>query len=201
MKRVLHALLRPARLWSREEVLSRPSPVPAAPGIYGWYFRDIPPRVPTDDCVDLDGMKLLYIGISPNGPPKHRGKPSTQNLRRRIRTHYRGDASRSTLRLSLGCLLADILEIELRRHGALERLHFVKDGEGKLSTWMARNAFVVWHVHDAPWEVEASVIAKLSLPLNLKHNANHAFVRHISAIRCENKHRAKTLSPTIDRNH
>jgi GIY-YIG catalytic domain-containing protein len=193
MNRVLAALTRPARLWSREEVLSKPSPVPAVPGIYAWFFRDIPPRVPTDGCVERDGMYLLYVGISPNGPPKHQGKPSTQNLRRRIRAHYHGDASRSTLRLSLGCLLADVLKIELRRHGTSRRFHFGKDGEVELSTWMPQNAFVVWHEHDAPWEVEASVIGQLSLPLNLDHNRDHPFHATLSEIRKECKTLARRL--------
>ena len=197
MKWVLTALTKPAQLLSREEVLSKPSPVPPVPGIYGWYFRDISPRVPTEGCVDFDGMKLLYVGISPNGPPKHRGKSSTQNLRHRIRTHYRGDASRSTLRLSLGCLLAEVLGIKLRRHGASERLHFGKDGEGELSTWMAQNAFVVWHEHEAPWEVEASVIGKLVLRLNLDHNHDHPFHATLSEIRKECKRRARHLPVVV----
>jgi hypothetical protein len=37
-------LLRPARLWTREEVLARPSPVPAAAGICAWYFTALPSR-------------------------------------------------------------------------------------------------------------------------------------------------------------
>jgi hypothetical protein len=74
-------------------------------------------------------MTLLYVGISPKAPPKAGGRPSKQNLRTRIRTHYRGNASGSTLRLSLGCLFAETLMIELRRHGKSERRHFGKEGE------------------------------------------------------------------------
>lgn len=40
-------LLRPARLWSREEVLARPSPVPAESGVYAWYFSPVPIAVDT----------------------------------------------------------------------------------------------------------------------------------------------------------
>ena len=39
---VLDGLVQPARLWSRAEVLARPSPVPRRPGVYGWYFRELP---------------------------------------------------------------------------------------------------------------------------------------------------------------
>ncbi|MEV4526016.1 hypothetical protein [Streptosporangium sp. NPDC049304] len=31
-------LLRTGRLWRATEVLTRPSPVPAGPGVYGWRF-------------------------------------------------------------------------------------------------------------------------------------------------------------------
>ena len=50
---------------------------------------------------------------------------------------YRGNAYGSTLRLTLGCLLADQLGIELRRVGSGTRLTF-GDGEQALSEWMRR---------------------------------------------------------------
>ncbi len=48
-------------------------------------------------------------------------------------THYAGNAEGSTLRKTLGCLLADELGIELRRVGSGTRKTFV-DGEHRLST-------------------------------------------------------------------
>ncbi|WP_386143941.1 GIY-YIG nuclease family protein [Streptomyces yanii] len=44
-------------------------------------------------------------------------RTSTQNLRTRVRYHYRGNAAGSTLRLTLGCLLG----LELRRVGSGKR--------------------------------------------------------------------------------
>ena len=76
----------PTKLLDRGEVLSRPSPVPALPGVYGWYFKEIPPGVPVDGCIKHDGLTLLYVGISPRRPSAD-GK-SGQNLRKRIRAHY-----------------------------------------------------------------------------------------------------------------
>jgi hypothetical protein len=49
------ALVSPIRLWSALEVLERPSPVPAAAGVYGWHFKQSP-------HVDLDAGRLLYVG-------------------------------------------------------------------------------------------------------------------------------------------
>ncbi|MEU1194017.1 GIY-YIG nuclease family protein [Streptomyces sp. NPDC005859] len=44
-------------------------------------------------------------------------RTSTQNLRKRVRYHYRGNAAGSTLRLTLGCLLG----LDLRRVGSGKR--------------------------------------------------------------------------------
>jgi len=75
----------PARLYSRAEVLSRPSPVPAASGLYAWYFREIPPHVPTDGCLTFNGATLLYLGIAPDKA----NKPNSRStLRKRICQHY-----------------------------------------------------------------------------------------------------------------
>lgn len=60
---MIGALCRPARAYSRAEVLARPSPVPAAPGLYAWHFRGIPPSVSTEGCVENDGLSLLYVWI------------------------------------------------------------------------------------------------------------------------------------------
>src|SRR5690349_422197 len=127
-----HMFLSPARLWSRTEVLVRACPVPREAGVYAWYFREVPPGVPTDECVRAHGATLLYVGISPKAPPANGRPPSRQRLRNRIRYHFRGNAWGSTLRLTLGCLLADSLGIELRRVGSGKRRTFA-DGERTLS--------------------------------------------------------------------
>ena len=60
----LSNLLAPTRLWRRQEVLTTPC-VPRRAGVYAWYFRAIPPSVPTEGCVVRDGLTLLYGGIAP----------------------------------------------------------------------------------------------------------------------------------------
>jgi hypothetical protein len=42
MPHLIDALLRPTHLFTRQEVLSKPWPVPARPGVYAWYFREVP---------------------------------------------------------------------------------------------------------------------------------------------------------------
>jgi GIY-YIG catalytic domain len=186
-------LLAPARLFSRDEVLSRPSPVPNAPGVYAWYFREIPAGVPTANCVQHDGATLLYAGISPSAPPANGKRPSSQSLWHRIRYHYRGNAEGSTLRLTLGCLLADELGIQLRRVGSGKRMTF-GPGEAVLSEWMGRNALVAFHVCERPWQLEAELLRTVSLPLNLDQNRNHAFHSTLTQMRGAAKERSRNLA-------
>ena len=178
----------PARLWSRDEITARSCPVPATPGVYGWYFREIPPLVPTGGCLTHRGLTLLYVGISPRKPSK-KGKASGNNLQKRLRGHMRGNASGSTLRLTLGCLLADRLMLKLRPVGPSRRLTW-GPGEDTLSEWMSRNAFVTWTEHPEPWVIEEKLIRELALPLNLQGN-DHPFRPALTRLRTETKARAR----------
>lgn len=179
----LRSLLHPKKLWSGHEVFASPCPVPQEPGLYAFYFGEVPSTVPTDDCIDVLGNKLLYVGIAPTKPPQNGRAPSNQRLCHRVRYHYRGNAQGSTLRLSLGLVLGKTLNIRLWRVGSGRRLTFA-DGEPKLTQWLRRNAFVTWIVHPEPWIVERSVIQKLSLPLNLDMNA-HPFRTVLSGLRSD----------------
>ena len=186
----LKQVTKPERLWSRSEVLAQPSPVPREPGLYAWYFKTIPPIVPTDACISIRGLTLLYCGISPKSPPKDGKKASEQTLWNRIRYHFNGNAEGSTLRLTLGTLLAKTLGIELRRVGSGKRMTF-GDGEEAISRWMDDNAFVIWVVHPRPWELESDVIRNLSLPLNLDQNKSHAFHSVLSQTRQQARQNAR----------
>jgi hypothetical protein len=186
------ALIAPARLWTADDLQARASPIPAEPGVYAWYFTSIPPTVPIEGCHHWDGGTLLYVGISPKPPPQGGGAPSRQNLRKRIRYHYRGNAAGSTLRLTLGCLLAAELGIELRRVGSGQRLTFAA-GEQALSQWMATHARVCWHVTPEPWTTESAAISQLILPLNLDQNPNGRFRQQHSELRANSRQRARTL--------
>ncbi|MEU6161508.1 GIY-YIG nuclease family protein [Streptomyces sp. NPDC047130] len=173
------ALARPDRLWSVEEVLSSPSPVPAAAGVYGWHFEE-PPHP------ELPGRRLLYVGMAPR---RTTTRTSTQNLATRVRYHCRGNAAGSTLRLSLGCLLG----LELRRVGSGRRLTFGREGEAELSRWMADNARVCWVEHAEPTALESRLIAELDVPLNIDQNSHNAFYRRLREIRAQARSRAREL--------
>ncbi|MFB4293286.1 GIY-YIG nuclease family protein [Nonomuraea sp. ATR24] len=176
-------LLEPAKLWEAAEVLGRPGPVPAAAGIYGWHFTQPPhPSLAAD--------RLLYVGIAPR---RMATRASKQNLRSRVRYHFRGNAEGSTLRLTLGCLLG----LELRRVGSGKRLTFGQAGEKELTDWMAEYARVCWIEHDAPWEGESELIARLDLPLNLDQNRHHAFHSYLSGVRASARALARSLPISV----
>lgn len=193
MQAEISRLINPERTYTRDEVLAKPSAVPAESGVYAWFFKEPPSHaIDLSQCHKWRGLHLLYVGISPSKPNKVDGKKSKNNLRKRIRGHMRGNASNSTLRLSLGCLLSETLNIQLRRVGLTERKHFAKD-EQSLSDWMARNAFVAWLEHPEPWLVEHAAIEKLYLPLNLAMNKQHLFHPFLSAARKAEKTKAAAL--------
>lgn len=182
---VIQALTNPASLYSRSITLTKPCPVPQERGLYAWYFKNIPPMVPIDDCIVKNGKTLLYAGISP------KDEKSTQNLRKRVTTHFRGNAEGSTLRLTLGTLLTEQSGFPLRRVGSGKRMTFTHLGEQWLDRWMDNNAYVCWIEHSAPWEVEKELIQKICLPLNIQDNSDHPFSSKLSALRTNAKLEAR----------
>jgi hypothetical protein len=166
--------------------------VPRSPGVYAWFFRELPWPLDTTDRVTVDGHTILYIGIAPKRPPANGALPSTQSLADRIRYHYSGNAEGSTLRLTLGCLLAEHLGIELRRAASGARMTF-STGEQRLSEWMGQNALVCWTVNDRPWELEELLIRTVGLPLNLDQNRHHLFHATLNGLRKDAKARARSL--------
>ena len=47
----------------RALVLSPDCPVPKVPGVYIWYFRSVPGKVPISDCIERYGGHLLYAEL------------------------------------------------------------------------------------------------------------------------------------------
>ena len=181
----IRSISNPTVLYSRPMVLSTPCPVPPARGVYGWFFKEIPSTTPTSGCVTKGDLTLLYVGIAP------KNDLSGQSLRKRIAYHYRGNAEGSTLRLTLGVLLAEKNGFPLRRVGSGRRMTFTHLGEQWLDRWMEQNAFVCWVEHPSPWQVEASVFRTLSLPLNLQDNDHHQFKIELSKLRSDAKSAAR----------
>lgn len=137
---------------------------PREKGVYAWWFAPGALPVPTDGCAVAEGSELLYVGIAPR-KPSSAGKESASRLRTRLIAHARKDASRSTLRLSLGVLLLDQLGLTLGMHRG--RLNWGPEGELALTRWMNEHARISWVLDDEPWEFESELLARISLPLNV----------------------------------
>lgn len=188
-------LISPDHLLDRSGVLARPSPVPSTGGLYAWFFRETPGHVPTDGCFRSDDLILLYVGIAPSR------STSKSNLRKRIRQHYTADAYGSTLRQTLGVLLADQSGFPIRRVGNGNRKTLTHLGEQWLDRWMDRNAFVSWVDHPAPWEVEEGVFSEIPLPLNIQGNQHHTFSRELKRLRIEANSQAREMPIVDERGH
>jgi hypothetical protein len=185
---LISLLTNPSLLYSRSMVLSKPCPIPQQRGLYAWFFKDIPPSVPVEGCITNGDNTLLYLGISP------KDENSTQNLRKRIITHYRHNAEGSTLRLTLGTLLTKQSGLPLRRVGSGKRMTFTHLGEQWLDIWMNENAFVCWVEHPTPWEIEKEIIKSICLPLNIQDNSHHPFSDKLSTLRKNAKQLARQQS-------
>ena len=195
----IESLTQPSRIWS-SEACYKPSPIPATSGVYGWFFKEIPhPDIDLEGCVRFDDLTLLYVGIAPKKPSANGGPPSTGNLRKRIRYHYGGNASGSTLRTTLGCLLEPSLGTQLRRVGKKTTVNFGA-AEDSLTGWMNKNAFVAWVEDAEPWLWEHEAIERLDLPLNLQHNAHNPFCFKLKLSRKLAKAKALAL-PALPRLH
>jgi len=176
-----------AQRFTREQVFGEPCPVPSEPGAFGWWFRTLPAELDVSGCEQRDGLTLLYVGISPTPPPANGKRPVSEDLRKRIRYHFGGgnaSAEGSTLRKSLGVLLAKDLGIELRRIGSGERSTFA-GGEAVLTQWMAEHTLVSWVVRQEPWHFEDKLIAGLDVPLNIQGNKRNAYYSELKRRRRE----------------
>ena len=166
----------------RATALSASSPLPRSPGVYAFFFKEVPPGVPVRDCFQDKKGSMLYVGIAPDKPGK---RISRQTVRSRVRYHLQGNAEGSTLRRTLGILLAEKSGFPLRRVGSGHRMTLTHLGEQWLDDWLERNSLVCWRVHDQPWELEKEVIRVASCPLNIRGNDHHAFCAPLRKIRSD----------------
>ena len=193
------SLFNPVRVFGADDVTAKPSAAPASPGVYAWYFNEVPPDLCVSGCHQWKGLWLLYVGISPKAPPSDGRAPSRSTLRKRLRTHYSGNAEGSTLRRTLGCLHAARLNIELRRVGSGTRYTFTNPGERSLDAWMRDHAFVTWIETEHPYKAERDILASgVRLPLNIDGNPCAEDVTALSQVRLNARRRADELTIVVD---
>lgn len=148
---VFEKLANPKELWSYSRLVGKDNPVSQKGGVYGWYFKKLPPDVREDKKYKTkNGKTLLYVG-------------SGKNLSNRMEKHRRASGRNSTLRRSLNVLF---YEKEILS-GTSD-----SDKKNKIKKWMEENAFVCFVEHDDYENIEKEVIAIGWLPLNIKHSLN-----------------------------
>ena len=203
----LRWLTQPERLWRREEVIVRPSPIPKLRGIYGLFFREIPEGVPTTGCIEHDGFTLLYVGICPGKAKGNRPFSKRTIYDRLLDDHLTGNAEGSTVRKTVGILLADKTGYPLRCLASVKSPNKAKDkqrqtltniGEQTLDRWMNVNLGIVWKTLAEPWQLEDRLLHELSLPLNLAGNQHHPFHAELSAQRKTARDRAIAMDSVLD---
>lgn len=192
--KVVQYFAKPETLWTLKDL--RKSPPPEQPGLYGWYFKEIPApltkrkfrhrgkcRVRARRWL-FQKWTLLYIG-----------RAETSLCERIVDEHFTGVSVRgkamSTLRFSLGCLLAKTdPRIGLVRYDS-DQYGWGCDGEQVLSDWMARNCRVAWYeasAYDpaerlAVEEAECQAIETYDVALNIAHNREHPFCETLKGLR------------------
>jgi hypothetical protein len=95
-------------------------------------------------------------------------------VRDRLVTHATKYAARSTLRRTLGVLLADDFGPTLGVHRRRE--HYRPQGKALISRWLVANARVARTVYPAPWEVQEELLAQAKLAPSLDGRSD-AFAR------------------------
>ena len=181
VERIKESLINPSKLYSFEDA---PSEVPKESGICAWFFKEIPPKTPTDRCITRDGLTLLHVGICPKDD---KGNPKKRHLHYRIcKEHYGNNVTNSTLRQSIAVLLMN-KNPSLRpiRAGSINNKKFNLTSSGKefLSKWMEANAFVCWVTHPRPWDVKKGIIKSTTLPLNIIGREDDPFAKDLKAMR------------------
>ncbi len=129
-----------------------------SPGNYIVTIRDIsvlPTRGHEIITKEFDEKNIIYTGKS-------------TNLKKRIwNNHITGNASLSTLRLSLGCLLGYTLISRDKNDPYNGKVRFSPEEEKKLSSWIKENLVFYYFVNDKQSELELSLIKEFNPPLNL----------------------------------
>ena len=160
-------------------LLKKETPFPMFSGGVGYMpvIRDI--------TFEGSTYQLIYTG-------------STSDLCRRIGTNHFGegtDAGRSTLRLSLGCLMGFT---KIFRDQTEEHLKFRNADEQRLTEWMQEHLHVLYYENPQYKIDEKSMIFALNPPLNISRNRwkeNAAFRSELSELR---KSRETQFEPIVD---
>lgn len=158
------------------------SDLPRENGNYIVAIRDVK-KLPfhgyTVNTTKFQDYPVIYTGITSNG------------LYTRIGNQHLGtNAGRSTLRLSLGCLLGYKLVPRDKNNPDNGKVRFSEYDEMMLLNWMKENLLFYYQKNYSPESLETKLIDYFNPPLNLKGNnnpTNLSFRDYLSILRSKKK--------------
>jgi hypothetical protein len=163
-------------------------------GIYFWWFG-----LSTLDAIVTPEMReALHIQTAQLTSNRYAllyvGKAADQTLfERTVNKHLGRSAHVSTLRHSLGSLIANRLDLprcETAKAGKFA-VEGPQDLERRITDFLHLNAMLSWVTSTTPTDLERQLLGdynRLSLPLNIAGNRSHPFCRTLCSLR---KHYAR----------
>lgn len=112
---------------------------------------------------------VLYVGAT------------TWSLRERIKSHFALRSESSSMRMSLGLLLAEQLNLQVRTIDTRRSFYF--EPEQALTGWLKEHTTTTFFVTDTPMDDERELVARGYGLLNISGAASTEFRRSISAMR------------------
>lgn len=152
--------------------------VPALPGNYIFALREnskLPDIGIPVTYTKFRDYEVIYVGLA-----------SDSLKDRDIKKHFNGNAGRSTLRKSLGCLFGYNLIPRDSHYNSNGKTKFNVTDESKLSDWMKTNLLLFYYPNKEFDNIESFLIQDLNSPLNLdkNHNViNSEFRKHLTKLR------------------
>jgi hypothetical protein len=158
-------------------------------GAYFWYFRDIGvlfteemlKKLYLPSVVQHHEYYLLYVGIAEG-----------QSIKERIVDKHLRSAHVSTLRFSIGSLLAhkhNVVPFANAKSGKFA-IDEAWEIEGRISGIIEENAMLSWIESKQPGVIERTLLGnykQVSFPLNIQGNRQHPFCSTLNAIRSKYK--------------
>lgn len=167
----------PASFVEFDPLVDSPESIPDVPGSLLFVLRYMSNlhQLAGMNLKEFEGQEVLFVGES-------------ENLRTRIvNEHFRGDSSRSSLRISIGCLL-DMKQIPRDKTPDGVHFRFAKEDEQWLSQWMKENLLVYYKATPYHAQMTRLMISAFNPPLNLDNTSpdRQEFRKELMELR--NKH-------------
>ena len=143
-----------------DPLVDSPESIPDAPGslIFVLRYMSNIHQLAGMNLKEFEGQEVLFVGES-------------ENLRKRITNeHFRGDSSRSSFRISIGCLL-DMEQIPRDKMPDGVHFRFAKEDEQWLTQWMKENLLVYYKATPYHAQLTRLMLSAFNPPLNLDNTS------------------------------